>query len=341
VVLTVGVVSHNACQHLDACFDCISQLKDVDVHLAVADNASSDGSREFLSACKSINTLILNEKNVGFAQAHNQLISQTTGEYYMALNPDTRLTPNYAARVIHAISVEEDAGWGTGKILQLNLDGSHSNRVYSAGHALMRDGYAFNIGAGEDDMGQFDNRREVFGANGAAAVYKRQLLAHVADKHGEFFDSGMFLYFEDVDLDWRARLLGWHCHYVPDAVVYHLGNYTDANENPGLVAQGIANRYRSVLKNAFAVDLVVHNLPVYLLHVAARIVIHFPFGLQLLRPLRPRTLAGILRQRHRIAANRRINHKEMRSWFAWAASQPGADRARLRSRMAQLGSRKW
>ncbi len=66
------------------------------------------------------------------------------------------------------------------------------------------------------DNGQYDAREEVFGACAGAALYRREMLDEIG-----LFDEDFFLYMEDVDLAFRARLAGWKCIYVPEAKVFH------------------------------------------------------------------------------------------------------------------------
>src|SRR5207237_10299092 len=69
-------------------------------------------------------------------------------------------------------------------------------------------------GAEQPDHGQFDKTEYVFGATGAAALYRRRMVDEIS-VDGEFFDESFFSFREDADLAWRAQLLGWRCLYVP------------------------------------------------------------------------------------------------------------------------------
>jgi GT2 family glycosyltransferase len=336
--VTVGLVNYNAAKHLAACINSVRELEGIDVHLSIVDNDSTDGSREWLRSQARIDQLILNPMNVGFGRAHNQVISMTSSKYYLALNPDVTLKPDYATRVIEAIDASESFGWATGKIMLMGSDRAPTAKIYSVGHALLRDGYAFNIGTHDMDVAQFDDGREVFGANAAAVVYKRDMLEDIRDETGAYFDDHMFLFYEDVDLDWRARLLGWRCLYVPRAIAHHIGAYAVGDRDSNLATQGLANRYRSVLKNAFLIDLLLRNLPLYTLHALLRFVYFRSGGAKMLEPLRPHDLLRIAGQRREMSRRRRITRREMLQWFEWSARQPGAERAGLRLRASRVRS---
>jgi GT2 family glycosyltransferase len=87
----------------------------------------------------------------------------------------------------------------------------------SAGLVLYRDGRGGDRGFRQRDRGQFDAPAEVFGGCGAAMLLRREMLTDVG-----VFDERLFMYYEDLDLAWRARLRGWRFVYEPRAVVRHV-----------------------------------------------------------------------------------------------------------------------
>ncbi|UEC41748.1 MAG: hypothetical protein METHSR3v1_2460001 [Methanothrix sp.] len=89
-------------------------------------------------------------------------------------------------------------------------------RINSAGICISRSGAAWDRGMFEPDRGQYEFVEEVFGACAGAALYRREMLDEIG-----LFDEDFFLYLEDVDLAFRARLAGWKCLYVPGARVIH------------------------------------------------------------------------------------------------------------------------
>lgn len=90
------------------------------------------------------------------------------------------------------------------------------DHLHTTGDTLDLAGMAGNRGVWELDRGQYDQATEVFGANAAAAAYRRALFEAIGP-----FEEAFGSYMEDVDLAWRARLAGWGCVFVPDALVYH------------------------------------------------------------------------------------------------------------------------
>jgi GT2 family glycosyltransferase len=155
-------------------------------------------------------------ENAGFAAANNAGIRKATGDYILLLNPDTRVEPDTVAQLLAGVA-RTGADFVCPKLLDAALPAIF-DRI-SDGYA--RSGLALTIGKGARDEGQYDADEEVFGAPGAAVLFRRQFFDAVG-----LFDEGLFLYYEDVDLNLRARLLGLRCFYIPAAVVYHHGSAT-------------------------------------------------------------------------------------------------------------------
>jgi GT2 family glycosyltransferase len=178
VTVHIGIVTYNSLSDLPACLAALNAQTYPDVTMTVVDNASSDGCAAWVRANLPAVRVIENSENVGFGRAHNQAMAAVgDGDYYLALNPDAELAPGYIARLVAALERSDPAfGFAVGKLLLKDSDGAHTGRLYSAGHALTRSGYAFNIGYGLDDAPAFSAEREVFGAPGAAALYSGRLI---------------------------------------------------------------------------------------------------------------------------------------------------------------------
>ena len=303
--MQIGIVVYNSLEDLPRCFVGIRQQTYPYIRVTALDNASDDESVVWLHQNAPEAQVITSPQNLGFGRGHNALMKERrTGEYYLALNPDVLLLPNYVASLVAALEANAKAGWGTGKLLLPD-----EIRIYSVGHALLRGGYAFNIGYGLPDNTVFAQSREVFGAPGAAVLLKDSLI----DALARAFDEHIFLYAEDTDLDWRARRLGWICLYVSDAVAMHRGSEPGAARR----AEAVANRYLSVLKNAFLVDLIFYNLPTLAAHLLFRLVTTPALGWHMVRLIAAGAPAA-LRQRRRP----RISYLKMHEWFAWSSQQP-------------------
>jgi GT2 family glycosyltransferase len=108
------------------------------------------------------------------------------------------------------------------------------------------------------DSGQYDNVEYVFGASGAAPLYRRRMLEDI-EMDGDFFDEDYRIYVEDVDLCWRAQLSGWKTLYTPRAIAHHKRGATREKNSRMLkeyILVGHRNRYWSIIKNAFVSSLI-------------------------------------------------------------------------------------
>jgi GT2 family glycosyltransferase len=189
----------------------------------VIDNASEDGSREAVAGFGSAVRLIALSENIGFAAAMNAGIAATSGRYVLALNPDCRLEPDFAAVLGDRLDRRDagDVGSASGRLLRAEGPSlAATDRLDSTGIYFTASGRHFDRGSGEKAEGRYLREEDVFGASGAAGFYRREALESGRISTG-CFDGDFFLYREDADLAWRLRRLGWRCLYVPRAVAYH------------------------------------------------------------------------------------------------------------------------
>jgi GT2 family glycosyltransferase len=119
-----------------------------------------------------------------------------------------------------------------------------SGRIDSAGDGFDPYFGGVMLGHGQPDGPEFDEPREVFSASGAACIYQRQVIEELGG-----LDESLFMYCDDVDLGFRARLRGYRCLYVPDAVVYHERGASFGRNSPRMVRFMYRNGLTVYLKN--------------------------------------------------------------------------------------------
>src|SRR3712207_3874476 len=120
-----------------------------------------------------------------------------------------------------------------------------SGLLDGAGDAMRLSGLPYRLGHGERDRGQFDAPGYVFGACGAAALYRRGMLDDIGS-----LDEDFVSYCEDGDLSFRAQLAGYRCFYVPDAVVYHMGSASTGGKRSATATRlGTRNSLNLLVKN--------------------------------------------------------------------------------------------
>ena len=208
-LISVIVLNYNGKGFLDGCLSSLASQTYSDFEVIVVDNGSRDGSPEYVKENYPWVRLAKNDENLGFAGGTNVGIRAAKGEFVITLNNDSRADSRFIEELIKPMA---DPEVGVCAAKMLFPDG----RINSAGICISRSGAAWDRGMFEPDRGQYEFVEEVFGACAGAALYRREMLDEIG-----LFDEDFFLYLEDVDLAFRARLAGWKCIYVPGARVIH------------------------------------------------------------------------------------------------------------------------
>jgi GT2 family glycosyltransferase len=154
------------------------------------------------------------DENRGFAGGNNAGARIAHGELLVFLNNDTRVRAGWLEALRAPLRRDAGVGFTTARLVYMHDPAI----VDSAGDGWTRWGGAFKRGHGKA-ADAYQTPGEVFGACGAAFMMRRSLFEDLGG-----FDEDFFLAFEDVDLSYRARLLGARCEYVPEAIVEHAGS---------------------------------------------------------------------------------------------------------------------
>jgi GT2 family glycosyltransferase len=221
--VSIIVVSKDDLTDLPISLGSAAAQRGVSCETILVDNASSDGSRDVPRRFDGAVRLLALPQNVGFAAAMNAGIDASSGRYVLALNPDCRLEPDFAAVLTRRLDAADaaDVGSASGRLLRAQgADLAPTGLLDSAGIRFTASGRHFDRGAGEIAAGRYEREEEIRGASGAAGFYRRAALAGARISTG-YFDADFFLYREDADLAWRMSNLGWRCLYVPSAVAFH------------------------------------------------------------------------------------------------------------------------
>ncbi len=186
--------------------------------------AATRASRRRAATCRSASptpgSLPLDE-NRGFAGGTNAAIAASRSPWILTLNPDAEPEPDYLARLLAraGTSAEPPPGALTGRLLRRRA-AEEPLRLDACGMRLAPAWRHFDRGAGEIDRGQYGVAERVFGATGAASLWRRAALEDVA-VDGEWFDERFHSYREDAELCFRLRERGWEILYEPSARAVH------------------------------------------------------------------------------------------------------------------------
>jgi len=230
--VSVVIVNWNHMPFLKTCLDSVSMQVYKPVDIVVIDNASTDGSPEWIRTNYPEILLKCFNKNRGFSAAMNEGIRATDNPFILSLNPDVILQSDCLDQMVKVMLEEPKVGIVSPKLVRFD----DNKLLDSTGLFINRCRCPYDRGQGEIDRGQYDQDKQVFGACGALALYRREMLEELAFNN-EYLDENFFAYYEDADLAWRAQLCGWQAVFESHAVGSHVRGWA------------LRNRYLMSLKN--------------------------------------------------------------------------------------------
>jgi len=215
--------------------------------IVVADNGSTDDSISWLQANHPDVRTIQFDKNYGFTGGYNRAMAEIDADYYVLINSDIEVTQGWLTTLIDFMEEHPDVGICQPKIRSVS-DRDSFEYAGAAGGFIDRFGYPFCRGRilsnVEKDHGQYDTPMEVFWATGACLVIRTSLYHHLGG-----LDENFFAHMEEIDLCWRAKLLGYQVWVVPNSVVYHVGGGTLPNNSPYKLYLNFRNNLLLLYKN--------------------------------------------------------------------------------------------
>lgn len=211
-LLSIIIPHYNGAHHLTPCFTALRMQTYPHLEVILVDNGSVDDSLALTRRDFPEVKIIELGRNLGLTGAINRGMEQAAGEVLVPLNNDTEVAPQWAQALVDRLDAFPDAGIAASKMLLF----TERNKIHSAGDGFGSDGIPINRGVWQPDSGQFDADSYIFGGCGGAVAYRREMLDDIGP-----FDEDLFMYMEDVDLNWRAQLAGYRVVFAPQAVVYH------------------------------------------------------------------------------------------------------------------------
>jgi N-acetylglucosaminyl-diphospho-decaprenol L-rhamnosyltransferase len=192
----------------------------------VVDNASTDNSTDHLKGNSLTITLIRNPENMGFAYACNQGAQAGDSGYILFLNPDTILFPDSLEKPLRFLEEGRISQVGILGIQLVNQDGiiqrnaARFPTIRSIFYQMLGFDRLWPSRFPSHFMTDWDHRqnREVDQVTGAFFMIQRKLFDQLGG-----FDERFFMYYEDLDFSYRARLSGWKSYFLADARAIHHG----------------------------------------------------------------------------------------------------------------------
>lgn len=218
-LVSIIILTYNSEKYIEDCLKSVSGQTYKDVEVIVVDNNSKDRTRGILEKINGNQRVILNNENLGYTGGNNIGIRKSRGEYIVVINPDVVLDENYVEIIVDEFKKDLQIGSVQGKCYQLN-NGLKTKIIDTVGFKFFKSGRIIDEGQGDEDIGQYEEERKIFGVNGNAAAYRRTTLNDIKYKE-EYFDEDFFYCAEDFDLAYRAENRGWKCVYIPQAILWH------------------------------------------------------------------------------------------------------------------------
>jgi GT2 family glycosyltransferase len=245
--VAIVILNWNGINHLRQFLPSVLSSVWPNLEIVVGDNGSTDGSVEFLKNTYPSITIIQNTENFGFTGGYNRVLAQVEADYYILLNSDVEVPPNWIAPVIALMESDPLIAVAAPKIKAYDQknDFEHAG---AAGGFIDSFGYPFCRGrimyAVEEDKGQYEESGEVFWASGASMFIKKKYWDEV-----EGFDERFFAHMEEIDLCWRLKNSGYKVMYCAQSEIYHLGGGTLTTENPFKTYLNFRNNLLLLKKN--------------------------------------------------------------------------------------------
>jgi GT2 family glycosyltransferase len=273
--VSIIIVTSGAKDHLRSCLDSVKRQSHPVLEVIVIDNSLDPDLPTRVRGSFPFVKLYSNARNLYYGASLNKGISLSRGTFILCLNDDVILDKEFVSQALKGFLIKDSIGMVSGKIL--HPDGS---TLDSTGLFLTIWRTAGERGYGRPDSGQFEKAGFIFGVSGSAAFYRRGMLEEI--REGEhYFDPRFRMFYEDLDISWRANKAGWQAYYIPQAKAFHvrggswrpdraLGKpiarrYLDGQ----LHSELIKNRYLTMLKNENFFGFVTHLLPIALYDLCA------------------------------------------------------------------------
>ena len=227
--VAVLTVTYNDAENLEEYFEALDRLQDesLEYEVCIVDSGSQDASAQRLKApgCRWPCSAQLLTENVGFAAGMNRALTMVSANtsYLFLLNADARPAPDAALCLVDAMeryqSDDRRVAAATGRLVRPSIDNAPA-RLDACGMQLVPSWRHLDRGSGQTDRGQFSQPALVFGATGAASMFRREALEDAAID-GELFDPRFHSFREDAELCFRLQERGWCIVYEPRSVVTH------------------------------------------------------------------------------------------------------------------------
>jgi GT2 family glycosyltransferase len=309
--ISVIILNYNGLKYIINCVKSVLTSSHENLEVIVVDNKSTDESIELCEKAFANDKrlkIIKNTSNLGFPEGNNVGANYATGDYLFFLNIDTEIQRETIDNCVQVFRSKSNVAIVQPKLMLLynrNVFDSTGDFMDKYGNAVRRGGEDLEI-----DLGQYDYDTDIFSARGAALMVKRSIYSESGG-----FDSTFFLGFEDIDLCWRIRLMGYNVKLAPSSIVYHVG--TEVTRASGKISTRLYHQYKNkviMLMKNYDTRRLITILPIqilifYILANAYTMVVRRDLYIP---KVRMRAILWVIKNSGKIFRSRRIIQKHLR-----------------------------
>ena len=244
---SIIIVTWNALEHLKNFLPSVTQTDYPDFEIIIADNASSDGSKEWIISNYPEVKVASLDQNYGYCGGNNRAVPFATKEILLFLNNDVKVDKSWLHDLNRVFNEDKDTAAVQPKMRAFEQPG-YFEYAGAAGGYMDKYGYTFCRGRifdeVEKDEGQYDSTPPLFWASGAALAIRKDLFVESGG-----FDEDFEFHMEEIDLCWRLQNQGYKIGYAPDSIIYHLGGGSLPMGSPRKVYYNFRNSLFMLWKN--------------------------------------------------------------------------------------------
>ncbi len=237
------------------CLEALKRQSMADFDIVIVDNGSNDGSLELLAEKYAEIPVIEMGENTGFCKAVNEGVKSAGTEYVILLNNDTEPRERFVESLVKAMDKRIKAFSCSSRM----LNASAPDLMDGAGDLYNALGWAIARGKGKS-ADKYDKAAKIFSSCAGAAIYRRELFIKLG-----MLDERHFAYLEDLDLGYRARIVGYENWYVPEAEVLHVGSGSSGlRYNEFKISHSARNNVYVIYKNMPAFQRIINAPTLFL-----------------------------------------------------------------------------
>ena len=248
-LVSVIITNYNGKAYLKECLGSLECIEYKNYETILVDNASTDGSAEFVKNNFPKIKILPLKKNLGFAEGCNIGAQKAEGEFIIFLNNDTKVDVNWLSALIKAKTKYGENHIYSSKILFYD----DPKTINTTGGLITIIGSGLDINFGKPDKEEYNKVRYIGSPSGCSMMLKKSIFQQMGG-----FDKDYFAYLEDVDFGWRCWLKGYKTYYIPQSVVYHkFGSTGGKRDTPFRVFNSQKNRLSNIIKNFYPGNLII------------------------------------------------------------------------------------